>query len=106
MNSSNESNFDCDICGKELATQKGLKLHYKTHDEDKTKCDICKKGFASLNRHNVLFHGARPFKCEICGKGFKRKDTLNIHKQSHEPKQFKCNLCNKHFSRIKKETDS
>ena len=103
MDSSNERKFECDICGKRLKTRKILKCHSQTHKKEKPKCEICniefRKGIASLNRHNVLFHGDRPFKCDICAKSFKVKSSIKVHRKLHtEPKQFKCNLCDKKFS--------
>ncbi len=58
--------FECGICEKKFASNKGLKRH--------TKC-----------------HGSSYFNCHVCNKQFYAKEYLNAHLITHSGR----NMCNK-----------
>ena len=82
-----KSSFKCESCGKEFRKRWSLKMHEKTHtDERPFKCQTCQKEFkqpSHLKNHEIIHTGDRPFKCETCKKAFKQISHLISHKKSH-----------------------
>lgn len=84
--------FPCEVCGKVFHKQYNLRLHMKTHlDEKPFLCSKCPKRFARLHdkkRHELLHEGVKNFKCQGylkdgtkwgCSKQFARSDALARH---------------------------
>lgn len=100
----------CDICGLELTSKSGLKLHhYYTHTQDTTTvCSLCGKSFKgtySLQRHirNAHENTGTIYPCPDCGKEFSQQQILKQHIKIHQ-KAFTCfcETCGKGFlSRFK-----
>ncbi|KAK7067530.1 hypothetical protein SK128_006983 [Halocaridina rubra] len=65
------------------------------------RCKTCKKVFStysSLQRHQVVHTGARPYQCKVCGKSFSYKHYLPRHARIHRgEKRITCSLCSKKF---------
>ncbi|CAL8135629.1 unnamed protein product [Orchesella dallaii] len=106
-----EKHFWCDKCVKELSTIKGLEIHRKQHNEEKThkdyRCEICSKAFEynhKLIRH-LLTHNPlrpRPHNCTICQKDFTTFQNLQQHSQAvHQKiKEYSCVFCEKQCGRL------
>ena len=76
--------FECDQCGKKLATMKRLKSHI-TQSHNQVACELCHKKVATgtdLKRHKVFVHNERKgaIFCEMCPKSvFFSKSTFDQH---------------------------
>lgn len=109
------SDFVCDVCGYQTSHHASLKLHLKTHQEEKIlRCDDCGIKFTKkteFNRHMRCVHSiinrrrrvrTTLASCDVCG-----KTTLKIHemrrhmKQHLEPKE-RCIVCNLKLRNLKK----
>ena len=90
--------FLCDKCDFKAITNQCLKKHQRGVHEGKTNiCDICGKGFKSLDVHMKLQHSDGPDKlnCDICHKSIKATQL-----QAHKAKKHQhciCTFCNKFF---------
>lgn len=76
----------CKICGMELSTVCGLRIHYnRIHLKKKPHaCDICKKRFYrpyELKRHQRVAHLNKKFVCSVegCRLEYNSKHSLKIH---------------------------
>ncbi|CAG2257128.1 KRAB [Mytilus edulis] len=82
--------FECHICSKKIATEKGLEIHLRVHTGAKPfVCETCGKGFAqkgNMLSHQAIHFDDRPFECEECHKTFKKKFDLYKHKKRHKVK--------------------
>jgi uncharacterized Zn-finger protein len=92
----------CDVCNKKFANKRALKLHIRSHDENrKYTCDVCKEEFPSLLllRSHSNTHGVnKPHPCPLCSKRFKAREYLTVHMRKHTGERpFACNLCGKAF---------
>ncbi|XP_076362703.1 uncharacterized protein LOC143253181 [Tachypleus tridentatus] len=95
--------FQCNLCGKHLASKNVYQLHMRSHSGEKPfTCNLCGHHFSqktSLTRHMRSHTGERPFPCEVCGKRFADKERTKIHLRTHTgEKPFSCEICGKCFS--------
>ncbi|PSR90469.1 hypothetical protein BD289DRAFT_215393 [Coniella lustricola] len=96
---------DCGICGKSFPSKHALKMHLRTHsDERPYKCNICGDGFKrayDITMHMRSAHSEeKPFECPICHKKFKDSSNFSKHKRTHEQrKRWVCQDCCKPFCR-------
>lgn len=81
---SEDSRFNCQICGKTFSLQRLLNRHRKCHSNMKRYlCTFCGKGFNDtfdLKRHTRTHTGVRPYKCSQCEKSFTQRCSLESHK--------------------------
>ncbi|KAI8426866.1 hypothetical protein MSG28_014547 [Choristoneura fumiferana] len=110
----NENSYDslklhyCNICHKELASQRTLERHKLNHSRSNVTCDICKRDFT--NKYRLQLHmrthleeqtskqtdSWKPIACDLCNKVFKYRSKLRIHRHSCAV-WFTCNMCKKRF---------
>lgn len=108
----NETNHQCEICGKKLFNSGYLKTHMRTHFLQKDNyCRRCLKKFDNitvLKQHILEVHS--PYVCEFCNKRFDVKATWESHVLKHKnSKPYQCDQCPKSYDhpcvlRIHRET--
>ncbi|XP_055591203.1 zinc finger protein 91-like [Uranotaenia lowii] len=97
---SNEKQFECEICPKKFAKRKFLNAHSLIHQRtEKFSCEKCDKTFTtkySLKAHVETQHeGLNNFPCDICSKQFKSKGGLRAHltEQHVDSERVRCTIC-------------
>ncbi|XP_078138427.1 uncharacterized protein LOC144538179 [Centroberyx gerrardi] len=95
----------CDVCCKTFYTNDELKVHMRTHSNERPyQCSECGKGFSTngvLKVHMRIHTGEMPYRCTECGRSFKHKTHLNNHLRIHSgQKPFVCGVCGKKCSRL------
>lgn len=94
--------YDCNICEKSFKLPNQLRVHLKSHNEEKPfVCTECRKGFkvySSLMHHSRSHSGERPFECKECGKRYRQSGTLTAHMRIHTgSKPYLCSICGRGF---------
>ncbi|XP_056631608.1 zinc finger protein 124-like [Diorhabda sublineata] len=94
--------YDCNICEQSFKLPNQLKLHLKSHNEDKPfVCTECRKGFkvyGSLMHHARNHSGEKAFQCKECGKRYRQSGTLTAHMRIHTgSKPYLCSICGRGF---------
>ena len=87
-----EKIFNCDVCGKAVATIGALKTHMRKHDQNilrNHQCFECGKAFAnkgSLKMHLKVHTDELPHQCSVCLKRFKFPISKHQHKCEGSPR--------------------
>ena len=95
--------FKCNNCEEVFSRALHLKRHQISHHSNQTpfQCDICGKYFKEfnkLNRHTFIHKSKPSIKCDTCGKGFRDRFDLKRHVASHTRKyDHMCDVCDKGF---------
>ena len=106
----------CDICGKGLTKESGLKTHllltHSISQEQKSRdfvCGVCGKAYFFqylLKNHMAVHSDDKPFSCpkENCTATFKSRASLRTHRiEVHELREqgqtFPCQFCDKKYLR-------
>lgn len=92
--------MECQQCGKEIKTRRGMLYHRNHRREHGIVCEVCGKEFkakALLRHHIKVVHTMTEysFPCDHCDKKFKTKGNLKNHLNSvhSEERNFICDLC-------------
>ena len=93
----------CSYCGNEYAGIESLKSHINIVHE-KIPCTQCGKlvGIARMNRHISSVHtpnDQKKYQCDVCSKGFSSLQHLRDHRNLHTgEKPYKCQFCPSSFA--------
>ncbi|PNF25121.1 hypothetical protein B7P43_G02005 [Cryptotermes secundus] len=93
----------CRFCGKRISTKLSLQDHERIHTGAKPYiCEWCGRKFRSrpnLLQHHLTHTGDRKHACAVCGKKFARKSFIAQHMRVHTgEKPFACDFCGKRFT--------
>ncbi|XP_050534884.1 zinc finger protein 501-like isoform X1 [Daktulosphaira vitifoliae] len=124
LNTTSTSDFQCNVCGKELLSAYTLVNHMRSHTGERPYgCSVCEKFFktkSNLNEHyrvhnpelrwmktssrdipsitRVTVTSEDILTCNQCSKVFVSLDELSAHEHTHGDEQFTCEKCNKSFN--------
>ena len=104
-----EDAFTCTVCDKKFMIYCMLRRHMDSHrppaerkNAQRFGCAVCGKLFVSkqtLEAHELIHSGAKPYLCNTCGRAFRQRQMLTQHMQTHTGfKRYCCNLCSKAYS--------
>lgn len=93
--------YDCSICNQTLSSASALNTHKLRHSEPGFMCNECGKRFTtklSLKLHMRSHSDDRPYKCVTCLATFKAEKTLHEHRMIHtQEKPHECDVCKRRF---------
>ncbi|XP_069192463.1 PR domain zinc finger protein 15-like isoform X2 [Procambarus clarkii] len=96
--------FKCNICGKDMTSERVLERHMRSHSRQ-YECEVCSKPYSnstSLAQHVPLCRQSHQVAsvghvaCEDCGKEFTDASAFRTHYVTHTH-PFHCSCCNHRF---------
>ncbi|XP_022109457.1 zinc finger protein 502-like [Acanthaster planci] len=96
--------YKCDICSKPFRSRSEIKVHMRTHTNERPfQCGICHKVFKLLTHlkdHMLIHTGERPFTCNVCNSAFRRDSALRRHllRMHSKDKRHVCKVCSKAYA--------
>ncbi|CAG9106378.1 unnamed protein product [Plutella xylostella] len=100
-----DTNFPCEICGKNFKSNYSRQLHTATVHEKRPvvhcyKCEASFLSYAQRNRHLINVHGdKRKFACQSCDKVFDVRKTMVEHTRKYHLQvcRHQCDVCDQRF---------
>ena len=93
--------YKCKICDASFRTPSTLKSHSIQHEDCKNKCDICGLKCSTsgkLKIHMRTHTNEKPYQCSFCQSTFKQQSVLKVHEFTHTKKSnHKCDRCGMFF---------
>lgn len=96
----NLSNFECEVCQKELPSRRRLLFHHQFHIENPRPkiCIICLEHFPNeieFYEHVMFAHeGHTIYFCDYCDREFELQNSLIMHRKSHfKERNYVCGTC-------------
>ncbi|KAM3968916.1 uncharacterized protein ACR2FA_002119 [Aphomia sociella] len=78
-----DTKLTCETCGRNFLGERALMWHNRLHTNERPfKCDVCGRGFVSLNRRNqhaVCAHTVPTRRCPLCPALFHLRSMVNTH---------------------------
>lgn len=99
-----EGNYKCFDCGRTFNRQYTLDTHQRIHTGEKPYvCEVCGARFrqsgTKLNHVRAVHTKERPFQCQYCGKTFSHKSSITVHIRIHtKEKPYQCQTCERCFT--------
>ena len=99
-----EEAFKCRYCNLTFSRQFTLDTHERIHTGAKPyECHICGAHFRQSGTRTTHIRAVhlkeRPFQCEVCGKTFSHKSSITVHLRIHtNEKPYACEICEKRFT--------